>query len=186
MNRQEKLEQGFVSYMQKKYKEDFTFREWKGSHIGNGNREAYMKSDRFPEERIWVERTVGEDRTVTYRDNYMGYYYQDEIKKLVEKTTEGVFTDAQVNYFPFKSLIWDESDSPVTLEELLADTSTTLHVTISLSASPKDRDAAMELWRRNLKEEHLRLDGNIETQDGSETGHFAMDEFYEFLYLNWR
>lgn len=186
MNRQEKLEQGFLTYMEEKYNENFTFIELVGSHMGSDVREAYVKSSRYPEERIWVERSENEENEEIYRDNYMGYYYQEEIRELILSTMKEQFIKAHVEYYPFQSIIVGNKNAPETLVELLEKGDTMLSIEITAEDILPDKEAGMELWRRNLSEKNLRLNGKVSLENSTESCFFAMDSFYEFNYVNWR
>lgn len=177
----------FEACMEEKYKETFHFIELEGGHFGSRNRAAYVRCESFPNEKIWVRRMYDDSGNVSYSDNYMAYYYANEITAMIEAVSKEVFSDCKVVFLPQSSEIPLESGPQNSLDELLEDEETIFSVEILADRiAEEEKEEKMELWRQKLEKKKLALEGTVEVKSLDLTCYFCMDTVYEFYYANWR
>lgn len=180
-------EDEFISVMEKKYHEKFQFLELEGSHFGSSDRAAYLSCESFPEERIWARRVTLEDGERHYSDNYMGYYYRNDIEDMVRESVKAVNRNCKVSCSIMESYIPVSAEKGQSLEKMLKEEGTVFSVEITVCGviSRPEREILLECWRKKLKEQQLRLKG-IFKDESEQFCFFAMDRAYEFLYAGWR
>lgn len=78
-----------VDYMEKKYKDNFTYIDSFGGN--NLTTNALLRSEKFPEYKITSSRIVEENGKVYYSDNYIQYKYKEETKKYLYDMLKKIF-----------------------------------------------------------------------------------------------
>lgn len=122
-------EKMFVSYMEEKYGEAFTYIEPTGGQIGGNSSECWMKNERFGDERILAARYLGKDGEYAFCDNYMAVLLHEDAWQEINAIAGEVFEDYLL-YFPVPPVILTAGPQDYELEDYLTDPAADLSITI--------------------------------------------------------
>lgn len=203
-------EKMIISEMEEKYGEEFRFVEWRNLTFGSESCTAHLECDALPGKLIKAGRETDRDGDMIYFDNYMGYLYENRIRKEIESTVECVYPESKVLFLVPSCQFPRDMGPEMSAEDIMHDEDTLLAAMI-LAKQPSDdqnKEQQLEQLRRRLEEKRIRVDGNLflvsngtvfaEINESnysdwttreewfSERCYFAMDRNYSFLYANWR
>ena len=94
-----------ISSLERKYGESFTLLENAGGGAGLVDHCAvYVRSDKFPDDRIYAVRGVFDGRTEE-RDNYMAYCLREEASAYLTGLAKSVYGECRAFYTPDKNAV---------------------------------------------------------------------------------
>ncbi len=203
-------EKMIISEMEEKYGEEFRFVEWRNLPFGSESCTAHLECGALPGKLIKAGRETARDGKMIYFDNYMGYLYEDMIRKEIENAVECIYPESKVLFLVPSCQFPRDMGPEMSAEDIMHDKETLLAamILVKQQSDDWDKEQKLEQLRCGLEERQLRVDGNLflvsdetafEEINGSnysdwtaredwfsERCYFAMDKNYSFLYANWR
>lgn len=174
-----------LSYMRRKYKEEFHCVENYAGQAGKPYTMILVKSRRYGERRALV-RISERNGKIYYEDNYLAYLLQEEIEKRIGALAGQCFGECRICYqipqfvFPFYF------KAEMGAEEFLGNSCSMAQFFICPENTSGDRqewEKQMEAFRGLNAEKKYKIRGNL-CIDGAELI-FSMDDKGKFRYLRW-
>jgi len=83
---------GALEYMEQRYGEKFEFIKSHGLHYSTNSRRIFVSCESFPGEEILVN-IVKDGKELKYYDNYMKYYFEEQVSDFIVNTAKNYFDD---------------------------------------------------------------------------------------------
>lgn len=169
----------FVSYLEDKYDETFSYIEPTGGQIGGTSSEAWLKSTRFPDERILAARYMGADGKYRFYDNYMAILLHDDAETVIKEILNGVFDDYKL-YFPIPMVVLRDGDKGYCLSDYLKDPGADLQIIIfAFSNTEKNMvNHIAEAFGSHEIAVHVQLIFTGENFEGSRINEDNIEKYY--------
>ncbi len=135
-----------LKYMENRYGESFETDSLSDpSKISGSALGLFVTCDRFPGKKIRVNQYKNNEKGYTYRDNYVSYVYEDDVRKMAEKLASDAFGECKVIYEVNNRYILPEDYSPdMGFDKFVSSTDSYISLSILLppdhGISQKDED----------------------------------------------
>lgn len=204
------VKEDLLNYMEKKYDEEFIYKEPSGGQLGSDVVEVIASTKKLENIDILIRRSTDDNGSYEYQDNYLAYLYQDQLQSLMDEISTEIYQDCRV-FSPVKAMVLPkEFTAETTLNEYTSNVNSviTLYIFIEGSARSQTKDEDLEQLRLALYENQVVANGVVcylsdeaflseitydnmndyYTSKDNYTfrGDFSMDVDYTFLYKKWR
>ena len=141
INKTKTIHEKMVAYMNERYDDTFTFNSPFGGSVGVDSTQITVKSEKYPDEKIWVEYVV-EDGEEHYYDNYIDYKYENETKEYLLKIMREIFegSDVVVEYNVDSGGTRNEYNESVTFEQYIKGESTPIVFSAYINTDIREQD----------------------------------------------
>ena len=96
-----------LTYMEKKYGEKFSYIGPHGSTNGSKTSSILVSCESLPGKEILVTYTRLDGGGFEFHDNYMAYYFEDDVRDLLEETAEKIYGECKAFYSVIYSVVPD-------------------------------------------------------------------------------
>ncbi|BCN30412.1 hypothetical protein [Anaeromicropila herbilytica] len=148
-----------IRYMDKKYAEKFEYVSPYGGKLGSKTTKILVKSDKFPEETILVQRTKEKDGDYVYRDNYTAFLLRGELRSLLTDITGYVFESSEYKLFYNVTLnaLPENYDNNTSMEEYTSNGNSLIDFTIVLNSNVDEsrKEQYVEKLGKELEKNHI-------------------------------
>lgn len=178
-----------LSYMEKKYGEEFQYIEAYGGQLGKNYIAILVKGKRYPEEEILVRKRTWQ-KQVHYEDNYVAYLLREELEAEMGDVAKRTLGACRVRYKIPQFVLTDEFTPEMTAKEFLCN----LHAKTQFYLYPQATDTSCKEWEEKteafLKEcgrKGYRIRGALVLNKEDKKGNliFSMDEENQIRYMRW-
>jgi len=141
INKAKTIHEKMLAYMNERYDDTFTFDSSFGGSVGIDSTQITVKSDKYPDEKIWVEYVV-ENGEEYYYDNYIDYKYENETKEYLLAIMCEVFngSDVVVEYNVDSGGTRNEYDKSITFEQYIKGESTPIVFSAYIDTEIREQD----------------------------------------------
>lgn len=182
-----KGQEHILEYMENKYDQEFTYKGYQSN-----NREyveILAECSELPGDSILVYASRGENGEWTYKDNYMAYYYHDEVEASVRKILQKIYgEDVKVSVHIQNTALSDEITPESTIEEFtgFADNGLTTYIAVNASsASWDEREKDFEDLLEGLKEKKICINGVLAYVKTDCFSEFTEEMFFKDITWEW-
>ena len=145
------INEGALEYMEQRYGETFKFVGAHGLFYSKNSRSIMVSCASFPGKEIRVD-IIKDGKNEKYRDNYMRYYFADQVNEFILNIAKEYFDDVTFRISIFASTIDSSIDFETTFEEYIHNKYSVYgHMEIGESNEDTIREFADELVRRGIK-----------------------------------
>jgi len=170
---------GALEYMEQRYGEKFEFIQAHGLHYSKNSRKIFVSCESFPGKKINVE-IIKDGKEIKYRDNYMEYYFEDQVNEFIVEIAKGYFDDVTFRISISASIMDSSINLETPFDEYIHSKYCTIGGNIHVSELEDEtvREFANELVRRGI---HFSLTVRIpETKEWYEIWYFKNSTELEF------
>ena len=93
MSKKQTISEDIISYMEKKYSDNFTYSSPFGGGAGANSKQVILKSEKYPEYDIWAEYSYD---TSEYKDNYVDYKLKTQCESYFKSALEQYFKGTSI------------------------------------------------------------------------------------------
>ena len=148
--------------MNEKYDDVFTYNAPFGGSVGTKSKQITVKSEKYPNEKIWVEYSYSEDK---YYDNYVDYKFEAQTKEYLIQLMQSMFgSNATVEYGVDSGGTRNSYDDSTSFEEYIKGESNPIYFRahIDMNISEKEHKKIIDLITREFVEKrNMRAVGKL-------------------------
>lgn len=143
INKSKTVHEKMVAYMNERYDDTFTFNAPFGGSVGIDSTQITVKSEKYPNEKIWVEYVV-ENGEEYYYDNYIDYKYENETREYLLEIMREIFdgSNVVVKYDVDSGGTKNEYDESTTFNQYIKGESTPIVFSAYIDADIGEQDKA--------------------------------------------
>lgn len=210
------VEERILDYLNKKYKDTFTFVEVTGGSFGSSEKNILVASVNHPDWKILAQRSVDSQGKEVFSDNYIAHVFQPEVLRIFQETMEKVYGPdggkLKVVYTPAVMTLPEYMGPDTRLSDYLASPSSRLWAVVFIDGEAEEgnRDVHLEelrgllegqkvsvgmtlIFKRGLPLSAIREDDITSYEEylwndslSNARCDFLLDGEFEFVYADWR
>ena len=163
-----------LTYMEKKYGEKFSYIGPTGSTNGGDTSSILVSCEAIPDAEILVTFTRLNTGNFQFHDNYMAFYYQQNVRDLLKKITQNIYGESKVSYSVFRAPLPDYLNKDTTFQEYIEADAVPIYAVfvVGSGASIETKDEDIQKLCIKLNENHLYIEGQI---------YYASNDSYPFI-----